>query len=114
MSREFCVFTLNCYAIAYAPILSSPFRKQRIDAIMDHIEKSNYDIVCLQEVWTEGDQVETLKHYLYFLESLSVAKLNRKFTFLGANKKSLQINLPFCYFIFWVYVFSLNQTYFFG
>jgi len=54
---EIRVFTLNCYGIAYVPILASPFRKVRMNAIMDHIEKSTYDIVCLQEVWTEGDQV---------------------------------------------------------
>lgn len=50
------VFTLNCWAIAYVPFLSSPDRKARIKAIAEYLAFSDYDIVCLQELWTNADR----------------------------------------------------------
>ena len=37
------------------PMLS-PYRSERIEALSDHLQTSDYDLVCLQEVWTESDQ----------------------------------------------------------
>jgi hypothetical protein len=54
------IFTFNCWAIAYVPILSSDDRKARIKAIAKYLagreEDQRYDVVCLQEVWTRADQ----------------------------------------------------------
>ncbi|XP_050294740.1 putative neutral sphingomyelinase [Anthonomus grandis grandis] len=48
---DFKVFTLNCWALAVV----SKNRKSRILAIAEVISKNNYDVVCLQEVWTNRD-----------------------------------------------------------
>jgi exonuclease III len=29
-----------------------------MDALADHLESADYDFVCLQEVWTESDQIK--------------------------------------------------------
>ncbi|XP_050502988.1 putative neutral sphingomyelinase [Diabrotica virgifera virgifera] len=53
MSLEFKVFTLNCWAIPI-PTLSKN-RKRRLKAIAEHISNSHYDVVCLQEIWSDQD-----------------------------------------------------------
>ena len=52
------VFTLNCWGIAYLPdfMKQGLDRKLRIEAIATFLTENDYDIVCLQEVWTQGDQ----------------------------------------------------------
>ncbi len=50
------VLTFNIWAIGYVPYMKSPDRHERIRAIASHLANSNYDIVCLQEVWMEKDQ----------------------------------------------------------
>ena len=43
------VLTLNCWGIPWnIPTLSSPFRKERFEAIADFIERKNYTFVFLQ------------------------------------------------------------------
>nr|XP_023030149.1 putative neutral sphingomyelinase [Leptinotarsa decemlineata] len=51
MSLEFKVFTLNCWGIAVV----SKDRKKRMQAIAEYLATSHYDVVCLQEVWTDRD-----------------------------------------------------------
>ncbi|CAG9865285.1 unnamed protein product [Phyllotreta striolata] len=51
MSLEFKVLTLNCWGIPYV----SKDRKNRMKAIACYLKNSEYDVVCLQEVWTDGD-----------------------------------------------------------
>jgi len=50
------VFTLNCWGLK----ILSKFRLERMEAIGHFLKGSNYDIVLLQEVWTEGD-FQTIK-----------------------------------------------------
>ena len=56
------VLTFNCWAIGYVPFMTKD-RKQRVTAIAQYLAKeidtkkeSNYDLVCLQELWTEADR----------------------------------------------------------
>ena len=46
------VFTLNCWGIGMGV---SRDRAVRFRAIAHHLAESNYDIVCLQEVWCPED-----------------------------------------------------------
>ena len=46
------VFTLNCWGIGMGV---SRDRKVRFTAIAHHLASSDYDIVCLQEVWCPED-----------------------------------------------------------
>lgn len=69
MEYEFKVFTLNCWLISILFIyllvfifyffrgisLISKDRLPRMKAIADALLKADYDIVCLQEVWTKTD-----------------------------------------------------------
>lgn len=50
------MFTLNCWGIAYAPGHSSPMRSERMSAIGKFVSESEFDVVALQEVWTEDDR----------------------------------------------------------
>ncbi|XP_008548346.1 putative neutral sphingomyelinase isoform X1 [Microplitis demolitor] len=53
MNQEitFKVLTLNCWGIPYV----SKNRKERMHAISDRLSSSDYDVVCLQEVWSIKD-----------------------------------------------------------
>ncbi|XP_004927793.1 putative neutral sphingomyelinase isoform X2 [Bombyx mori] len=53
------IFTLNCWGI---PVVSKN-KKERYEAISTYLLKSEHNIVCLQEVWSEKD-------YLYLKENL--------------------------------------------
>lgn len=64
------ILTLNCWGI---PKVSKD-HNQRIQAIAEEIASSKYDVVCLQEVWTDNDyeQIKTIvaetmpySHYFY-------------------------------------------------
>lgn len=64
------VFTLNCWGI---PAISRN-RKIRMNAIAEELALGKYDIVCLQEVWSENDYIDIKKmtykvlpysHYFY-------------------------------------------------
>ena len=46
------VFTLNCWGIGMGV---SRDRAVRFKAIAHHLAESDYDIVCLQEVWCPED-----------------------------------------------------------
>ena len=46
------VFTLNCWGIGMGV---SKDRVVRFRAIAQHLADSDYDIVCLQEVWCQED-----------------------------------------------------------
>lgn len=66
MEFEFKVFTLNCWGI---PVVSRD-RPKRMQAIADYLSEGLcYDIVCLQEVWSESDfcliKTKTAKVYPY-------------------------------------------------
>ncbi|KAL3283099.1 hypothetical protein HHI36_006258 [Cryptolaemus montrouzieri] len=50
MEFDFKIFTLNCWGI---PLIAKDL-KDRFEAIAEVLAKSDYDCVCLQEVWTEG------------------------------------------------------------
>ena len=52
------VFTLNCWGIAYLPDFMGQGldRQMRIEAIARFLSTNDYDIVFLQEVWTQADQ----------------------------------------------------------
>ena len=52
------VFTLNCWGIGYLPdfLKQGLDRQMRMEAIAEYLAKSDYDIACLQEVWTLSDQ----------------------------------------------------------
>lgn len=50
-AMEFKVFTLNCWGI---PVVSKN-RKARMRAIAEALASSPFDVVCLQEVWTNTD-----------------------------------------------------------
>ena len=50
------VLTLNCWAIGYVPFMTKD-RKARVRAIARYLTtRGNYDIVCLQELWTKADR----------------------------------------------------------
>ncbi|KAG5877679.1 hypothetical protein JTB14_003834 [Gonioctena quinquepunctata] len=51
MNLEFKIFTLNCWGIA----VISKDRKKRMQAIAEYLATSHYDVVCLQELWTDRD-----------------------------------------------------------
>lgn len=51
MEIEFKIFTLNCWGI---PVVSKDI-KPRMKSIAEHLVSARYDMVCLQEVWTESD-----------------------------------------------------------
>uniref|UniRef100_A0AAR5PU77 sphingomyelin phosphodiesterase n=1 Tax=Dendroctonus ponderosae TaxID=77166 RepID=A0AAR5PU77_DENPD len=51
MALDFKVFTLNCWGLAVV----SKNRKARISAIADLLALHPFDVVCLQEVWTNRD-----------------------------------------------------------
>ncbi|KAF5272563.1 hypothetical protein FQR65_LT04902 [Abscondita terminalis] len=51
MEIEFKIFTLNCWGI---PVVSKDI-KPRMQSIAEHLVATSYDMVCLQEVWTESD-----------------------------------------------------------
>ncbi|XP_044255447.1 putative neutral sphingomyelinase [Tribolium madens] len=48
---EFKVFTLNCWGLAVV----SKNRRRRMQAIAEVLATSQYDVVCLQEVWLNSD-----------------------------------------------------------
>ncbi|XP_018568210.1 putative neutral sphingomyelinase [Anoplophora glabripennis] len=67
---ELKIFTLNCWGLAVV----SKNRKERIQAIAEVLATSQYDVVCLQEVWTDRDYnlirkkvsgVLPFSHYFY-------------------------------------------------
>uniref|UniRef100_A0A914CZA4 sphingomyelin phosphodiesterase n=1 Tax=Acrobeloides nanus TaxID=290746 RepID=A0A914CZA4_9BILA len=47
--------TLNCWAIAQPWPFGSKDRKERLKRLVDALEESDYDIVTLQEIWSEKD-----------------------------------------------------------
>nr|XP_033775255.1 sphingomyelin phosphodiesterase 2 [Geotrypetes seraphini]XP_033775256.1 sphingomyelin phosphodiesterase 2 [Geotrypetes seraphini] len=51
------VFNLNCWAIRYA----SKLREERIEMIGDFLSQEHYDIVLLQEIWSERDYINLKK-----------------------------------------------------
>ncbi|ORX90482.1 DNase I-like protein [Basidiobolus meristosporus CBS 931.73] len=51
MTSEISVFTLNCWGLKFV----SQKRRQRLNAIAQHLAESEYDIVGLQEVWVFED-----------------------------------------------------------
>ncbi|XP_030767188.1 putative neutral sphingomyelinase [Sitophilus oryzae] len=70
MTTNFKVFTLNCWALAVV----SKNRKSRILAIAEVLSSSEFDVVCLQEIWTDRDyqlirnivsSVLPYSHYFY-------------------------------------------------
>jgi sphingomyelin phosphodiesterase 2 len=50
------VLSLNCWGVAYVPVMYSEFRVERMHAVADHLAEADYDVVFLQEVWTESDR----------------------------------------------------------
>lgn len=76
-----CNYCVDVYHILYIFIICqrgiagvSKNRKQRMKAIADVLAGSNYDVVCLQEVWTNRDfflirdkvkNVLPYSHYFY-------------------------------------------------
>lgn len=70
MILDFKVFTLNCWGLA----IVSKNRKNRIKAIAKFLSNSQYDVVCLQELWVDRDynlikdevaEVLPYSHYFY-------------------------------------------------
>jgi len=70
MSLNFKVFTLNCWGL----LAVSKNRKSRISAIAEVLAQNHFDVVCLQEVWTDRDynlirervsDVLPYSHYFY-------------------------------------------------
>ncbi|KAF7281813.1 neutral sphingomyelinase [Rhynchophorus ferrugineus] len=70
MSLNLRIFTLNCWGLAVV----SKDRKPRMHAIADLLASSQFDVVCLQEVWTDSDynlirekckEVLPYSHYFY-------------------------------------------------
>eukprot|EP00094_Tigriopus_californicus_P008160 TCALIF_07856-PA protein Name:"Similar to CG12034 Putative neutral sphingomyelinase (Drosophila melanogaster)" AED:0.16 eAED:0.16 QI:19/0.5/0/1/1/0.66/3/0/254 len=55
--------TLNCWAIGYVPVLKSPDRGIRIEAIAQHLKTcgDQYDVVCLQELWLQSDRTKIVE-----------------------------------------------------
>ncbi|CAH2002450.1 unnamed protein product [Acanthoscelides obtectus] len=53
MSLIFKIFTLNCWGIPIPLICKD--RQDRINAIGDALASNSYDVVCLQEVWSDRD-----------------------------------------------------------
>ncbi|CAH1798548.1 unnamed protein product [Owenia fusiformis] len=65
------VLTLNCWGV-FTP-LACDYRNKRIMAIGDELAKGEYDIVMLQEIWTQADYVilsnkvaSVFPHHHYF------------------------------------------------
>ncbi|KAF5277596.1 hypothetical protein FQA39_LY06089 [Lamprigera yunnana] len=70
MEVEFKILTLNCWGI---PVVSKDI-KPRMQAIAEHLASTQYDMICLQEVWTIVDynlikdrvnNVYPYSHYFY-------------------------------------------------
>uniref|UniRef100_A0AC35UE80 Endo/exonuclease/phosphatase domain-containing protein n=2 Tax=Rhabditophanes sp. KR3021 TaxID=114890 RepID=A0AC35UE80_9BILA len=55
MSYTLNVVTLNCWAIPFPYPFGSTARTRRIQAIAQTLLDSNYDVVSLQELWSEKD-----------------------------------------------------------
>nr|CAH7749118.1 unnamed protein product [Callosobruchus chinensis] len=53
MSLKFKIFTLNCWGIPIPLVCKN--RKERIKAIAETLSFGWYDVVCLQEVWSNKD-----------------------------------------------------------
>uniref|UniRef100_A0AC34FQI9 Sphingomyelin phosphodiesterase n=1 Tax=Panagrolaimus sp. ES5 TaxID=591445 RepID=A0AC34FQI9_9BILA len=49
------VATLNCWALPQPWPFGSKHRRFRIDALIEALKESSFDIVCLQELWSEND-----------------------------------------------------------
>jgi len=49
------VATLNCWALPQPWPIGSKDRQYRLDALVEALNESDYDIVCLQELWREKD-----------------------------------------------------------
>ncbi|XP_066246385.1 putative neutral sphingomyelinase [Euwallacea similis] len=60
MALDFKVFTLNCWGLAVV----SKDRRSRMLAIADMLSVNQFDVVCLQEVWTNRDY-NILREKLY-------------------------------------------------
>ena len=63
------VFTLNCWGIGMGV---SQDRAVRFKAIAHHLAESDYDIVCLQEVWCPEDY-ETIRQITRQVVMLSIS-----------------------------------------
>ncbi len=62
--REVRLLSLNCWGLR----ILSKYRKQRLLAIGDRLALSSYDIVALQEIWSQADferVCEKCKHLSY-------------------------------------------------
>ncbi|KAK9719099.1 phospholipase C type enzyme [Basidiobolus ranarum] len=57
MSNKFQVLSLNCWGLKFV----SKKRKERLEAIAQHLVESEYDIVGLQEIWVYND-FEMVRH----------------------------------------------------
>ncbi|XP_014661829.1 PREDICTED: putative neutral sphingomyelinase isoform X2 [Priapulus caudatus] len=72
-TQDVRVFTLNCWGIPI--VYASLHRKERFQAIGEHLTKGNYDIVVLEEVWSHGDfkrlveQTKDALPYSYYFHS---------------------------------------------
>ncbi|KAH7731594.1 Endonuclease/Exonuclease/phosphatase family protein [Aphelenchoides avenae] len=49
------IATLNCWALPQPWPIGSKHRKFRIEKLIEALEESEYDIVTLQEIWSEND-----------------------------------------------------------
>uniref|UniRef100_A0A7E4USR3 sphingomyelin phosphodiesterase n=1 Tax=Panagrellus redivivus TaxID=6233 RepID=A0A7E4USR3_PANRE len=49
------IATLNCWALPQPWPIGSSDRRLRLDALVEVLRQSDYDIVCLQELWSEDD-----------------------------------------------------------
>lgn len=70
---EFRVLTLNCWAIAIKGF-ETKLRKERVAAIAERLREAAYEIVALQEIWSQDDYTSLLlglqerlpfSHYFY-------------------------------------------------
>ena len=62
------VFTLNCWGIGMGV---SRDRVVRFTAIAQHLATSDYDIVCLQEVWCPEDY-ETIRKITRYYDDINI------------------------------------------
>ncbi|KAF5385348.1 hypothetical protein D9615_001203 [Tricholomella constricta] len=95
--NKICVLSLNCWGLKYV----AKNRSERIEAIANELEHSNYDIVALQEIWVFAD-------YEKVQERVSSRLPHSKFFYSGALGAGLAIFSRFPMISTSVYPYSLN------
>ncbi|TKR65147.1 hypothetical protein L596_025596 [Steinernema carpocapsae] len=63
MSVFLRVITLNCWALPQPWPIGSKYRKYRIEKLVEALQNADYDVISLQELWSEKD-------YLFICNSL--------------------------------------------